>query len=129
VSYRFTPRYHEIDGQGVMFYMWYLGHVGEAVNDFFARGGLPHADWPGLGFDTHVVHVDIDFSASVRAQDTIEVEISTSRIGGRSFTLGFAFRRDGEIVCSGGVVYATVSTEGHGTIALPDVLVKALSPS
>ena len=57
MSYRFTPRYHEIDGQGVMFYMWYLGHVGEAVNAFFSDAGLPHSGWPALGFDTHVVHV------------------------------------------------------------------------
>jgi acyl-CoA thioester hydrolase len=125
-GYTFTPRYHEIDGQGVMFYMWYLGHVAEAVDAFFAGRGLPHRDWPGLGFDIHAVHLDLDFSAGIRARDVVEVLISTSRIGGKSFTLDFAFRRDGEIVCSGGVVYATVSAEGHGTVELPEVLVEVL---
>jgi hypothetical protein len=43
--------------------------------------------------------------------------------------LGLAFGRDDEVGCSGNVVYATVSTEGHGAVDLPDVLVKALSPS
>ncbi|MEV6237885.1 thioesterase family protein [Lentzea sp. NPDC051838] len=126
MSYRFTPRYYEIDGQGVMFFMWYLGHVDEAVDAFFADRGLPHSTWPSNGFDAHAVHVDVDFSSGVRRHDTIEVLLRPSRIGGKSFTLGFEFHRDGELVCRGSVVYATVSTEGHGTIALPDVLVKAL---
>ncbi|MET9631905.1 thioesterase family protein [Lentzea sp. NPDC006480] len=129
MTYRFKPRFYEIDGQGVMFNMWYLGHIDEAVDVFFVDRGLPYKSWPSMGFDAHVVHVEMDFAAGVRAQDTTEVEISTARIGGKSFTLGFAFLRDGETVCSGGVVYATVSAEGHGSIALPDVLVKALSPS
>lgn len=128
-GYTFRPRFYEIDGQGVMFNMWYLGHVDEAVDAFFVDRGLPYQDWPSMGFDAHVVHVDLDFGAGVRKSDETEVLISTSRIGGKSFTLGFSFRRGGEIVCSGGVVYATVSTEGHGTIELPDVLVKALSQS
>ncbi|GAA3667497.1 hypothetical protein GCM10022267_62510 [Lentzea roselyniae] len=125
-GYTFTPLFYEIDGQGVMFNMWYLGHVDEAVDGFFVHCGLPYSDWPGMGFDAHVVHVDLDFRAGVRSRDIAEVLISPSRIGRKSFTLDFAFRRDGEIVCSGGVVYATVSTEGHGTIELPDQLVKAL---
>ncbi|GAA4950084.1 acyl-CoA thioesterase [Actinoplanes utahensis] len=124
--YSFVPRFHEIDGQGVMFNMWYLSHVDEAVDVFFMDRGLPYAQWHDRGFDVHVVHIDLDFAAGVRRHERIEVLVSTSRIGGKSFTLDFAFRRDGETVCTGGVVYATVSTLGHGTIALPAPLVKAL---
>ena len=125
-GYTFTPRFYEIDGQGVMFNMWYLGHVDEAVDAFFTDRGLPYGSWPSMGFDAHVVHLDLDFNSGVRKSDETEVLISTSRIGGKSFTLGFAFRRDGETVCSGNVVYATMSTEGHGTIEVPAVLVDAL---
>ncbi|MGM1061558.1 acyl-CoA thioesterase [Saccharothrix sp. Mg75] len=127
-GYSFTPRFYEIDGQGVMFNMWYLGYVDEAIDVFFTERGLPYPQWRHLGFDVHVVHFDFDFSAGVRARDQVEVLVSTSRIGGKSFTLDFAFRRDGRTACTGGIVYATVSTEGHGTIALPDRLVEALGP-
>lgn len=125
-GYSFTPRFYEIDGQGVMFNMWYLGHVDEAVDAFFLDRGLPYRDWPGMGFDAHVVHVELDFSAGVRSGDRVEVAVSTSRLGRKSFTLDFAFRRGEEIVCSGGLVYATVSTAGHGTVELPEKLVEAL---
>jgi acyl-CoA thioester hydrolase len=124
-SYSFTPRFYEIDGQGVMFNMWYLAYVDEAVDAFFVERGLPYREWRGLGFDVHVVHVDLDFNAGVRNRDRTEILVSTSRIGGKSFTLDFAFRRDGETACTGGIVYAAVSTEG-GTITLPDRLVEAL---
>ncbi|WP_394613556.1 hypothetical protein JNUCC0626_26940 [Lentzea sp. JNUCC 0626] len=40
--------------------------------------------------------------------------------------LDFAFRRDGETVRSGGLVYATVSAEGRAAIALPARLVEML---
>ncbi|TWP50466.1 acyl-CoA thioesterase [Lentzea tibetensis] len=125
-SYSFTPRFYEIDGQGVMFNMWYLGYLDEAIDAFFIERGLPYKEWRGLGFDVHVVHVDLDFSAGVRNHDRAVVLISTSRLGGKSFTLDFAFRRDGEIACAGGIVYATVAADGSGTIALPDRLVEAL---
>ncbi|WP_439663579.1 acyl-CoA thioesterase [Lentzea sp. HUAS TT2] len=125
-GYTFTPRFYEIDGQGVMFNMWYLGHVDEAMAAFFIDRGLPYDGWRDLGFDAHVVHVDLDFAAGVRLRDVAEILVSPSRIGRKSFTLDFAFRRDGEIVCSGGLVYATVSADGHGTIVLPDLLVEAL---
>ena len=128
-SYQFTPRFYEIDGQGLMFNMWYLGYVDEAIDVFFVDRGLPYPEWHALGFDVHVVHTELDFRAGVRARDLTEVLVSTSRIGGKSFTLDFAFRRDGEIACTGCIVYAVVaavSTAGHGAIPLPGRLVEAL---
>ncbi|GLZ32418.1 hypothetical protein Lesp02_46060 [Lentzea sp. NBRC 105346] len=124
--FSFTPRFYEIDGQGVMFNMWYLAYADEAVDAFFVERGLPYKDWQGMGFDVHVVHVELDFAAGVKNRDLTEVLVSPSRIGGKSFTLDFAFRRDGDVTCTGRIVYATVSTEGHGTIALPARLVEAL---
>lgn len=125
-SFTFKPRFYEIDGQGVMFNMWYLGYVDEAIDVFFVDQGLPYAEWRELGFDVHVVHAELDWSAGVRTRDVTEILVSTSRIGGKSFTLDFAFRRDGETACTGCIVYAVVSTEGHGTIPLPGRLVEAL---
>ncbi|MCP2342759.1 acyl-CoA thioesterase [Actinomadura rupiterrae] len=123
----FVPRYYEIDGQGVMFNMWYLGYVDAAVDGFFEARGLPHAEWlDGLGVQAHVAHAEIDWASSVRYTDRPDVLISPSRIGGKSFTLDFAFRRDGETIATGCAVYVTVAADGSGTTPLPDGLVKAL---
>ncbi|MGJ6968485.1 acyl-CoA thioesterase [Streptosporangium sp. G11] len=127
-SQRFTPRFYEIDGQGVMFNMWYLAYVDEAVDGFFVHRGVPYSEWGELGVDVHLAHVEIDWKAPVRAADRPEVLVGTARIGKKSFTLDFAFRRDGEVTALGCVVYVAVATDGSGTVPVPDRLVDALGP-
>lgn len=123
----FTPRFYEIDGQGVMFNMWYLGYVDAAVDGFFEARGLPFATWPEeIGADSHVAHIEIDWMSPVRYQDRPDVLVSTARIGGKSFTLDFAFRRGDDIVATGCAVYVTVAADGSGTTRLPGRLVEAL---
>ncbi|GLY83335.1 4-hydroxybenzoyl-CoA thioesterase [Actinoallomurus iriomotensis] len=122
----FAPRFYEIDGQGVMFNMWYLAYVDEAVDGFFITRGLPYATWPELGMDVHVAHAEIDWKAPIRYTDQADVLISPARIGSKSFTLDFAFRRDGDITATGCVVYVAVASDGTGTTPLPQRLVDAL---
>ncbi|GAB3989965.1 hypothetical protein GCM10029978_116580 [Actinoallomurus acanthiterrae] len=125
-AHRITPRFFEIDSQGVMFNMWYLAHVDEAVDGFFEARGLPYAEWPQMGVDVHVAHVDLDWKAAIRYHDRPEVLVSTARVGGKSFTLDFAFRRDEETTATGSIVYVAVATDGSGTMPLPPRLVEAL---
>jgi acyl-CoA thioester hydrolase len=120
------PRFYEIDRQGVMFNMWYLAHVDEAVDGFFMARGLPYATWSELGVDVHVAHVEIDWKAAISYTDRPEVVIGTARIGKRSLTLDFAFRRDGETTATGNIVYVAVAADGSGSTPLPERLVEAL---
>lgn len=122
----FTPRFYEIDGQGVMFNMWYLAYLDAAVDGFFIARGLPYDTWPELGVDAHVAHVEIDWKAPIRYADRPDVLISTARVGGKSFTLDFAFRRDGEITATGCAVYVAFAADGSGTTPLPERLIDAL---
>ncbi|WP_433179300.1 acyl-CoA thioesterase [Actinoallomurus sp. CA-150999] len=78
---------------------------------------------PQMGVDAHV---DLDWTAAIRYHDRPEVLVSTARIGGKSFTLGFAFRHGGETTATGSIVYVVVATDGSGTIPLPPQLVEAL---
>ena len=93
-----TPRYAEVDQQGVVFNGHYLTWFDEACTGF-----LDHLDvtYPGLiasGYDIQVVHSEIDFMGPVRWRDSVRVEVGCERIGSTSFTLGFnVFRsKDGD---------------------------------
>ncbi|MFD5792661.1 acyl-CoA thioesterase [Streptomyces diastatochromogenes] len=121
-----VPRFFEIDRQGVMFNMWYLAHVDEAVDGFFLARDLPYDTWSELGVDVHVAHVEIDWKASITLTDRPKVRMSTARIGKKSFTLDFAFTRDDEITATGCIVYVAVATDGSGSTLLPPRLVEAL---
>ncbi|RJL32767.1 acyl-CoA thioesterase [Bailinhaonella thermotolerans] len=120
------PRFFEIDSQGVMFNMWYLAYVDDAVTGFFEARGLPYERWPELGFDVHVVHAELDWKDGITVDDRPEILIGTARIGGKSFALDFAFRRDGTATCTGQVVYVAVARDGSGSIPLPAPLTEAL---
>lgn len=103
-----------------------MAYIDEATTAFFEHRGLPFAMWPDLGVDIHVVHVELDWNAGIIETDRAEVLISPSRIGGKSYTLDFAFRRDGELTCMGHIVYAVVARDGSGSIPLPRELIDAL---
>ncbi|MEU1075097.1 MULTISPECIES: thioesterase family protein [unclassified Streptomyces] len=120
------PRFFEIDRQGVMFNMWYLAHVDEAVDGFFLARGLPYSTWSEMGVDVHVAHVEIDWQAGIGYGDQPEVLVSTARIGKKSFTLDFAFRKEGATTATGHIVYVTVAGDGSGSTPVPQRLVDAL---
>lgn len=130
-----TPRYAEVDQQGVVFNGHYLTWFDEACTGF-----LDHLDvtYPGLiasGYDIQVVHSEIDFTGPVRWRDAVRVEVNCERIGSTSFTLGFNVLRgkDGEPAAEhqsavrGHNVYVVVSTEDWAKRPIPPLLREALT--
>lgn len=128
-----TPRYAEVDQQGVVFNGHYLTWFDEACT-----GLLDHLDvtYPGLiasGYDIQVVHSEIDFKGPVRWRDAVRVEVHCERIGSSSFTLGFRVLRgkDGDTerqtAVRGHNVYVVVSTEDWATRPIPPALREALT--
>ncbi|WP_099041512.1 acyl-CoA thioesterase [Mycobacterium neglectum] len=130
-----TPRYAEIDQQGVVFNGHYLTWFDEACTGF-----LDYLDvtYPGLianGFDIQVVHSEIDFKGPVRWRDCVRVEVCCERIGSTSFALGFNVlcSRDGDPAAEersavrGHNVYVVVSTEDWAKRPIPPALREALT--
>jgi acyl-CoA thioester hydrolase len=121
-----TPRYMEIDSQGVVFNGWYLTWFDEAMAAFLADRGLPYPELIELGFDVHVVRSEIDYKAGVRWGDDVAVAVATGRIGNTSFALDFQVVR-GEQVCVGGRnVYVTVAADFSGKLPVPPRLREVL---
>jgi acyl-CoA thioester hydrolase len=50
-SYRHQVRYLEVDQQGVVFNMWYLGYFDEAMAAYLEDGGLAYPDMLAAGND------------------------------------------------------------------------------
>ncbi|HEX7354424.1 MAG TPA: acyl-CoA thioesterase [Mycobacteriales bacterium] len=127
--YRSPVRYFEVDAQGVVFNMWYLGYVDEASSWFFDR--LPCARLRELDMDVQLVHADIDWSGSLRAGDTAHIAVAAERIGTTSFTLRFEVRRSADTglspVAVVRVVYVVVGADiASGKRPIPDELREAL---
>jgi acyl-CoA thioester hydrolase len=127
-TYRHPVRYLEVDQQGVVFNMWYLGYFDEAMTLFLEEGGLAYDDMVRNGFDVQLVRSEIDWSAPLRWRDDVEVEVSLERTGTTSFTLAFEARRerDQTRVAVGRTVYVVIATDGGTKMPIPARLAAAI---
>jgi acyl-CoA thioester hydrolase len=117
----------EVDAQGVVYNGWYLTYFDEACTAFLADRGLSYKKLLEAGFDTQLVHSEIDWKAPLRWQDDVLVAVSLARLGRASFALDFeACRNSGEPACSARIVYVVVAADGSGKREIPPMLADAL---
>ena len=126
-TYRHQVRYFEVDQQGVVFNMWYLGYFDEALTAYLDEGGLAYPDMLADGYDVQLVHSEIDWKAPLRWRQDALVDVSLHRMGTTSFELAFEVTADEVEVAAGRTVYVVVATDGSGKLPIPAALRAALS--
>lgn len=128
LGFRFpvTVRYLEVDAQGVVFNMWYLGWFDEAFTAFLADRGLPYRTMLDAGYDVQVVHTELDYRSGVRWEDDVAVLVGVGAVGRTSFTIEFAVDRGSEAVVTGSTVYVVVATDGSGKRPIPALIADAI---
>lgn len=119
-------RYLEVDHQGVVFNMWYLAYLDDAMTAFLLHGGLPYADMIARGFDVQLVHSEIDWKGSLTFSSSAEVAVTLARLGRTSFTLQFEVRSSGRLVATASTVYVSVRTDGSGKCEVPTFVAEGL---
>ncbi len=96
-------RYHEVDIQHIVFNANYLAYADIAVTEYFremgGEGGWSNAQFFGPDGDCMVRHTEIDFLASARADDILDLGARIARIGNSSFTFQVAMFRGNELLC------------------------------
>jgi acyl-CoA thioester hydrolase len=124
--YRHQVRYFEADQQGVVFNMWYLGYLDEALTAFLAEGGLDYRDMLDAGFDVQLVHSEIDWSGPLRWPNAVEVLVTLAARGTSSFRLAFVVRTGETVVATAATVYVVVAADGSGKRPIPPLIADAL---
>lgn len=117
-----SPRYLEVDRQGVVFNMWYLAYFDDAFSGFLAARGLPYPELLAQGLDAMLVHTELDWAGGLTYGDAAHVEVAVAAVGRTSFTLAFDVVRDGTAVCRGRTVYVLVTADGNAKTPLPEHL-------
>jgi acyl-CoA thioester hydrolase len=125
-SYRFEVRYLEVDQQSVVFHMWYLAYLDDAMTAYLDGGGLAYTDMTDAGFDVQLVHTELDWSGSLRWGSRPSIEVETASVGRTSFSLRFAVHDGPDLVCRARTVYVAMTTDGAGKIPIPEDLRRAL---
>jgi acyl-CoA thioester hydrolase len=109
-------RFAEVDAQGHVFNSHYLLYCDEAVTAYFME-----RDLPDLSADIRLVATNLTWSASARWGDTVDVDVTCTRVGNTSFEVEFDVRAGARTVCR--VVTSYVHTDKAGTpVPLPDAV-------
>jgi acyl-CoA thioester hydrolase len=115
-------RYSEIDRQGVVHNANYLMYFDTTITEYFrALGYDQQADSKKTGVDFHVVKSLVEYKASVRFDQEIDVGARVARIGNSSLVFEFAIFLKGGIdaLVTGEIVWVYTDQKSHRPIPIP----------
>jgi YbgC/YbaW family acyl-CoA thioester hydrolase len=104
--HRLRVRWAEIDMQKIVFNSHYLMYVDTAVAEYWRALGLPYEEAMHLlGGDTFVKKATVEFHASARMDDRLDVGLKCGRIGNSSMLFTAAIFRGDELLITCELVY------------------------
>lgn len=121
--HRLRVRWAEVDMQKIVFNAHYLMYFDTAIADYWRALALPYqATMDGLQGDLYVVKATVEFHASARVDDQIEVAMKCSRIGSSSMTFTGAIFRGDQHLISGEIVYVFADPATQTSRPVPPAL-------
>ncbi|MFW2356246.1 YbgC/FadM family acyl-CoA thioesterase [Hydrogenophaga sp.] len=121
--HRLRVRWAEVDMQKIVFNAHYLMYFDTAITDYWRVLGLPYQEtMHQLDGDLYVVKATVEFHASARADDQIEVAMKCSRVGNSSITFTGAIFRGDEHLISSEIVYVFADPATQTSRPVPAVL-------
>jgi len=125
--HRLRVRWAEVDMQKIVFNAHYLMYFDTAIADYWRALALPYQDaMDALEGDLYVVKATVEFHASARVDDQVEVAMKCSRIGTSSMVFTGAIFRGEEHLISGEIVYVFADPATQKSRPVPDVLRETL---
>jgi YbgC/YbaW family acyl-CoA thioester hydrolase len=105
-SHRLRVRWAEVDMQKIVFNAHYLMYFDTAVADYWRALALPYEEAMHLlGGDIYVKKATVEFHASARMDDSLDVAIKCHKIGTSSMNFGGAIFRRGELLITCELLY------------------------
>ncbi|MEZ5703580.1 MAG: YbgC/FadM family acyl-CoA thioesterase [Burkholderiaceae bacterium] len=121
--HRLRVRWAEVDMQKIVFNAHYLMYFDTAIADYWRALALPYQDaMDALAGDLYVVKATVEYHASARVDDQVEVAMKCSRIGTSSMVFTGAIFRGEEHLISGEIVYVFADPITQKSRPVPDAL-------
>lgn len=121
--HRLRVRWAEVDMQKIVFNAHYLMYFDTAITDYWRALAMPYEDgMASLGGDLYVVKATVEFHASARMDDQLEVALRCARVGNSSLTFHGAIFRGDEHLISGELVYVFADPATQTSKPVPPAL-------
>jgi YbgC/YbaW family acyl-CoA thioester hydrolase len=126
--HRLRVRWAEVDMQKIVFNAHYLMFFDTAMTDYWRALALPYEEaMRQLGGELYVKKATLEFHASARMDDRLDVALKCERIGNSSMTFAGAVFRGEELLITCELVYVFADPTSQTSTSLPHVLRQALA--
>ena len=121
--HRLRVRWAEVDMQKIVFNAHYLMYFDTAVADYWRALALPYEEGMlQLGGDTYVKKATVEFNASARMDDRLDVCLRCGRIGTSSMIFTGAIYRGDELLITCELVYVFADPASQTSRPVPAAL-------
>jgi acyl-CoA thioester hydrolase len=117
--HRIRVRYAECDGQGVVFNAHWLTYFDEACTRFMESLGFGSQFWINE-FDVMLVHAELDWSGPARFDDWLDVTVTPTRLGQKSFDLRYTALVDERPACTATITYVAIVPGTNASTEIPE---------
>jgi acyl-CoA thioester hydrolase len=118
-------RWAEVDPQGIVFNANYLVYADVAFTEYMRAIGFPYpAGLETFGADLFVVSACLEYQASARFDEELEIGVRVDRIGRTSIRFLIGVFRDRELLVSIRLTYVNATREGVTPTPVPEAFVE-----
>ena len=130
--HRLRVRWAEVDMQKIVFNAHYLMYVDTAMSEYWRALALPYeASMLALGGEMYVKKATVEYHASARLDDTLDVGLRCARVGNSSSLFEAGIFSGDQLLVSGELVYvfADPATQTSRPVPAPLRALAQLLPS
>ena len=121
--HRLRVRWVEVDLQKIVFNGHYLMYFDTAMADYWRALAIPYEDtMHQLGGDLYVKKASLEYHASARFDELIDVGLRCARVGTSSITFVAAIYRDQTLLVHGELVYVYADPSSQQSQPVPTLL-------
>jgi YbgC/YbaW family acyl-CoA thioester hydrolase len=121
--HRLRVRWAEVDMQKIVFNAHYLMYFDTAIADYWRALSLPYEEsMVAMGGDLYVRKATIEFHASARIDDMLDVAMRCARIGNSSIVFEGGLFRGNELLVASELVYVFADPATQTSRPVPPVL-------
>lgn len=121
--HRLRVRWAEVDMQKIVFNAHYLMYFDTAISDYWRALALPYEEaMRQLGGDLYVKKATVEFHASARMDDQLEVGLRCARVGNSSVQFIGAIFRGEELLITSELIYVYADPVSQTSRPVPTVL-------
>ncbi len=122
-SHRLRVRWAEVDMQKIVFNAHYLMYFDTAIADYWRAMALPYEEsMHALGGDLYVKKASIEFHASARMDDNLDITLRCAKVGNSSIVFEGGIYRGNDLLITGELIYVFADPVTQTSKPVPDTL-------